>query len=277
MLARFLEALRHREVAARFDKRGRAGFEQLGAALDAAMQEVQRERLAGERDPRFLKALVDDAPVALLVVEAERGITRQQAGAPPVRPPFRHSPAGLRDLRRDLRRAAGQARGRVRGTRRELLLLRLQGRLQRTIVRTAMLERLGSPVHLVSLEPVQGTLCGGGGRADRSRPRADPRDPRFAHPGHVAVAHAGGEGPGLRAARHAPATLARRTEGLCNFIDSYRALARAPMPRPVRFAAAPFAPKLERLFRAEWPACRLEVAVGDGLALRPTPTCSRRC
>ena len=58
-LARFLEALRHREFAARSERRGGAGFERLGLALVAAMQDLQQERLAGERELRFLEALVD--------------------------------------------------------------------------------------------------------------------------------------------------------------------------------------------------------------------------
>ena len=154
-LARFLEALRHREFAARFERRGGAGFERLGLALDAAMQDLQQERLASERELRFLEALIDDTPVALLRVSAAQGVTPANKMA---RRLFdRHD--GVRPEDYALYGATFAERlASPEGGRRELLLLRFREGLQRAIVRTAALERLGSRVHLVSVGPVQGTL-----------------------------------------------------------------------------------------------------------------------
>ncbi len=255
MLARFVEALRHREFATRFDKRGGAGFAQLGAELDNAMQALQQERLEAEREQRFLEALVDDTPVAVLIVDPERGVTPgnklarrlfvRQSG---VRPQD-YAIYGATFAERLAHPRAGQY---------ELLLLRLQGGMQRTIVRVATLERLGHPVHLVSLEPVQGTLDAVEMAAQTDLVRVLTHEilnsltPVMSLSRTLDVMLSEAE-PDFQVARDAAATLARRTEGLRSFIESYRAVARAPVPRPIRFAAEPFFKELARLFTAEWP------------------------
>jgi len=273
MLARFLEALRHGEFAARFDRRGGAGFQQLGAALDTAMQELQRERLAGERELRFLEALVDDTPVALLRVSEAEGVAPANKMA---RRLFdRHSGVRPEDFA-PYGATFAERLARPEGGGRELLLLRLREGLQRTIVRTAALERLGSPVHLVSVEPVQGTLDSVEVAAQTDLVRVLTHEILNSLTPVMSLSRTldtllSEEPPDLAAARAGAATLARRTEGLRNFIDSYRAVARAPVPHPVRFAATPFAQELERLFRAEWPNCALTVEIGEALQLEADP------
>ena len=277
MLARFLEALRHGELATRFDKHGGAGFEQLGAALDATMHGLQQERLTGERELRFLEALVDDTPVALLIVDSERGVTPANKMA---RRLFdRHSGVRPHDFAvygATFAERLANPEGARQGHRRELLLLRLPGGLQRTIVRTATLERLGTPVHLVSLEPVQGTLDAVEVAAQSDLVRVLTHEILNSLTPVMSLsrtldAQLAEEAPDLGPAREASATLARRTEALRSFIDSYRAIARVPEPRPVRFAVAPFAQELERLFKAEWPRGALEVAATEALEVNADP------
>lgn len=273
MLAAFLEALHHREFATRFDRRGGTGFASLAAALDRSMQHLQDERLAGERDLRFLEALVDDMPVAMLTVDMEHGV--RPANKVARRLLDRHSGTRPADfgiygatLAERLARPAG-------GTR-EILLLRLPGGLQRTIVRTASLERLGSAVHLVSLEPVQGTLDTVEVAAQTDLVRVLTHEILNSLTPVMSLSRTvdtmlAVPAPDLDAARQATGTLARRTEGLRSFIDSYRAVARTPEPRPVTFAADPFAQELARLFGVEWPGHQLALHVDAGMTICADP------
>ncbi len=273
MIAQFLEALHHREYAARFDRRGGAGFDRLAEALGKAMRDLQRERLAGERELRLLEALVDDAPVALLRIDAERGVT----------------PANKLARRLFDRHEGGQPAGYAvygatfaerlaspEGGRRELLLLNLQGGLQRAIVRTAALQRLGSTAHIVSVEPVQGTLDSVEMAAQTDLVRVLTHEILNSLTPVMSLSQTLdglllAQPPDLQGARECAATLARRTHGLCNFVDSYRVVAQVPAPRPVRFEAKPFAAELERLFRAEWPSRELAVVVSDALEIEADP------
>jgi nitrogen fixation/metabolism regulation signal transduction histidine kinase len=273
MLADFLEALRHREFATRFDRRGGAGFDRLGTALGRAMEDLQRERLAAERELRFLEALVDDAPVALLRTDPERGVLPANKAA---RRMFdRHAgtrPAdfavyGATFAERLEQPAAGG---------RELLLLRLTGGLQRALVRSARLERLGAPAHIISVEPVQGTLDAVEIAAQTDLVRVLTHEILNSLTPVMSLSRTvegllAADPLDLPTARQAAETLARRTASLRTFIDSYQAVARPPQPRPIRFAAAAVARELERLFRAEWPNCALEVDVGETLELEADP------
>ncbi len=273
MLAHFLEALRHREFASRFDKGGGAGFDQLGAALDGALRDLQVQRSAGEQELRLLEALVDDAPVALLIVDKARGIT--PANKMGRRLFDQHS--GIRPQDFAVYGATFAERlASPEGGRRELLLLHFEGRLQRTLVRTATLERLGSPVHLVSLEPVQGTLDTVEVAAQTDLVRVLTHEILNSLTPVMSLSRTldtmlNEAVPDLNAAREATATLARRTEGLRGFIDSYRAVAHTPVPRALAFVVAPFAGQLALLFRTEWPTCELVLEVEDGIEIVADP------
>ena len=272
-IARFLEALRHRDFATRFDARGGAGFERLAQALGAAMQDLQRERQAGERELRLLEALVDDAPVALLSVDPQRGVTpanklaRRMFDRHDGVRPADFAPYGATFAERLASPAGGQ---------RELLLLRLSGGPQRAIVRTAALQRLGEQAHIVSVEPVQGTLDAVEIAAQTDLVRVLTHEILNSLTPVMSLSRTlhtmlEADQPALGEAREAAATLARRTQGLRDFIDSYRAVAQPPVPRPVRFLAGPFAREMERLFYAEWPHRHLGVEVSDGLELEADP------
>jgi signal transduction histidine kinase len=272
-IARFVETLSHGDLAARFDKGGGASFRRLGSALDDAVRRLQIDRDTSVRELRFLEALVDDMPVALLTVDAEHGVRTANKAA---RRLFdRHEGVAATDFaiygatlaeRLDQPRA-GDA---------ELLLLRLRAGLSRAIVRTATLERLGLPTHAITVEPVQGTLDAVEMAAQTELVRVLTHEilnsltPVTSLSG-TAEALLDGEAPDVPAARVAIGTLARRAEGLRRFIDSYRAVSQPLAPRRQRFEARPFAAELARLFAAEWPGHHLDVAVHDGLTLDADP------
>lgn len=67
-------------------------------------------------------------------------------------------------------------------------------------------------------------------------------------------------------------TLARRAQGLSNFIEAYRAIAQPPEVKRQLFAAGPWAGELARIFSAELPEVPLALEVDpDTLALDADP------
>lgn len=273
MLARFVEALRHGDFATRFDGRGGAGFSDLGEALSGAMRRLQDERGRDQEELRFREGLIDDLPVALLTVGAAGEVALINKAA---RQLFdRHDGADLPAFA-----IYGDAfLGCVADTGptpQGIVPVQLAGGTQRAIVRASVVSRLGAPVRVVAVEPVQGALDAVelGTQTDLIRVLSheilNSLTPVTSLAGTTAVL-LGEEEPDLAEARLAVLTLARRAEGMRRFIDSYRMVARPPEPRPRSFAAAPFAKELERLFRVEWLDHRLEIAIDAGLTLTADP------
>lgn len=272
-VARFVEALRHGDFATRFNARGGAGFGALGGALDEAMRRLRAERGRDAAELRFLETLIDDVPVALLTVDALHGARPANKAA---RRLFdRHHGSDPADFavygETFARRLAEPDAGA-----REVLFLRLGTGAQRAIVRWAALERLGTPVRVVMVEPIQATLDAAEVSAQTDLVRVLTHEilnsltPVTSLAGTAAVL-LGEEEPDIVEARLAVTTLARRAEGLRRFIDSYRAVARPPEPRRRRFEAEPFAAELARLFAVEWIDHRLAVQVEPGLVLDADP------
>ncbi|WP_343521520.1 ATP-binding protein, partial [Sphingomonas sp.] len=271
-LARFVEALRHGDFAVGFDPRGGAGFDRLGGALTDAMRDLRAERSRGAEELRFLDALLDDMPVALLTVDPANGVRLRNKAA---RRLFD------RDLgtRPEDYRAYGEAfaeRLVAQGAADEVLQLSLENRPQRAMVRASTAERLGIPVRIVTVAPIQGTLDAVelGTQSDLVRVLTheilNSLTPVTSLAGTAAVL-LGEENPDIAEARLAILTLARRSEGLRRFIESYRAVARAPEPRYRIFEATPFIAELERLFAVDWFEHRLIVAVDPGITLDADP------
>ncbi|MCP3732471.1 HAMP domain-containing histidine kinase [Sphingomonas sp. MG17] len=272
LLARFVEALRHGDFSASFDAGGGAGFDRLGNALTGAMRDLRAERAKGLEAQRFLEVLLDDLPVALLTVDTVHGVQLRNKAA-------------RRLLTRDVGtrpedyRVYGEAfaqRMLGSGGLNEVLELEVGGVSQRCLVRTGLAERPGLPVRIVTIEPMQGTLDTAemGMQTDLVRVLAhemlNSLTPVTSLAGS-AVVLLGEENPNIAEARAAVLTLARRSEGLRRFIESYRAVAHPLDPRVRSFAAAPFAAELERLFKADWIEHRLTVSVDPSLILHADP------
>jgi nitrogen fixation/metabolism regulation signal transduction histidine kinase len=268
-VARFVEAIRHGDMSARFDGRGGAGFGALGAALDAAIRDLQAKRDQSARDLHYLEALIDDMPVAVLTVDAEHGVVPANKVA---RRLFtRH--AGVRPD--DYAVYGSTFAHRLAAdspVRQELLILHFATGPQHAIVRTAALERLGLSMRVVTVEPMQGTVDAVEMAAQTQLVRVLTHEilnsltPVTSLAGTAAVL-LGDDPPDIADARAAITTLARRAEGLRHFIESYRAVASPPEVRRQRFAARPFAEELGRLFTVDWPLLPLTIEAPDGLML----------
>jgi two-component system nitrogen regulation sensor histidine kinase NtrY len=273
MVARFVEALHFGDITTRFDGRGGVGFGTLSKALDDAMHALRTQRDAGMRELRFLEALVDDVPVALLTVDDEHGVRQVNKAA---RRLFGHG-KGTRPEDYAGYGATFAARlARAGEAGQEVLILRLPAGPQRAIVRTGALDRLGLQVRAITVEPVQGALDAVEMAAQTDLVRVLTHEilnsltPVTSLAG-TAAALLDTDPPDIESARTAMTTLARRAEGLRHFIDSYRAVAKPPEVNARTFAAAPFAHELGRLFAADWPAVTLTIDVALDVTLQADP------
>lgn len=272
MLARFVEALTHGDFAARFDVRGGAGFAALAGSLDGAMRRLHAERTRSAEDQRYLDALVDDMPVALLIVAAGSVTLRNRAARAlfadhdGVRPEdFARYGASFAAL---LGGAAGDAR--------ELVILNLPRGPQRAVVRVATLHRLGAASRAVTVQPVQGALDAVEVAAQTDLVRVLTHEllnsltPVTSLAATAAQALAA-EPPDPETARTAMATVSRRIGSLHRFVQSYRSVANEPVARLKDFAADSFAQELIRLVGSEWPAVALTAEIERGAMLRADP------
>jgi nitrogen fixation/metabolism regulation signal transduction histidine kinase len=273
LIAHFVSALRFGDFSTRFDTRDGAGFGAIGAAFNEAIRTLQSERDRSGEELRFLQALTDDLPVALLTVDEVHGVQPANKAA---RLLFdRHQ--GVRPEDFALYGATFAARlAAPRAMPAELLILRLGDVPQRAIVRMAALERLGVRTHAVTIEPVQTAIDTIEMAAQSDLVRVLTHEILNSLTPVVSLAQTAAdvldtEPADLATARLATATLLRRTTGLRTFIDSYRMVARPPAPRTERFAATAFADEIARLFAAEWPALRFVREVDASLTLEADP------
>jgi signal transduction histidine kinase len=163
----------------------------------------------------------------------------------------------------------------------ELLILNIASRPQRMLVRTATLERLGQRTRAISVQPIQGTLDAVEMAAQTDLVRVLTHEILNSLTPVTSLAATAADllgDPDLSAdprvgdARIAVETLARRAQGLSNFIEAYRAVAQTPEIKRQSFAARPWAEELARIFAAKAPAVPLLVEVTpDTLALDADP------
>lgn len=276
-LARFLEAVKFGDTAVRFDGHGGAGFGELAESLNEVLGRfrTEQDRAAGEL--RYLDALVDDIPVAVLTVNAEDQVTLANKAA-------RQLFKGEQGTRPEdfaqygatfARRLADSAPGE------ELLILNLGGRSQRVLVSTATLDRLGQRTRALGLQPLQGTLDAVEMAAQTDLVRVLTHEILNSLTPVTSLAATAADllddpdlaaDPRIGDARAAVTTLARRAQGLGNFIEAYREVARTPEIKRQAFAAGPWAGELARIFAAEAPAIPLDLEITpQSLALDADP------
>jgi two-component system, NtrC family, nitrogen regulation sensor histidine kinase NtrY len=276
-VGRFLEAVKFGDTAVRFDARGDAGFGELAESLNEALARFrsEQERITGEL--RYLDALVDDMPVAVLTVSSDGHVSlankaaRRLFGGEQGTLPQDFAPYGATFARR-LESGAQHE---------ELLILNIGGRAQRMLVRSATLERLGQRTRALSIQPIQGTLDAVEMAAQNDLVRVltheilnslTPVTSLAATAADLLADRDLSADPRVGDARIAVETLARRARGLSNFIEAYRAVARTPEIKRQSFAARPWAEELARIFATKAPDVPLALEIApDTLALDADP------
>lgn len=272
-LARFIDAVRFGDFSQGFAQRGQgSGFGDLNEVLDEAIRKLRDERHKLIDANRFYEAVLDDAPTALLTVDADGKVELANKAAR--RLLVRHQGVRVEDFREygDAFALAleGGAVGRPR-----LVPLLSDGVPQTMLVSAAIVHRLGGLVRVVAVQPIQGELNAVEIAAQSDLIRVLTHEIMNSMTPVTSLAHSavdlmrevdGGADANVADARMAVETLARRADGVMHFVESYRQISRAPEVRRRAIDAAAWGRELEALFRAS------ERTIGIGFTLEADET-----
>ncbi len=267
-LARFIEGLRYGDFNQAFSRARGGGFAELGQALDDAMLHLRAERAIAHEEMRIAAALADEAPSALLLIDHEGRVTLANKAA---RKLFARLAGTMIE---DFTPYGAELVAMLRDAQavRRVLPLRIDGAVQRAMVSRASLERVGQPLGIVAVQPIQHELSAVELAAQADLVRVLTHEIMNSMTPVVSLAESAARlmkevdasaNPAIEDARLAIETLARRASGIMHFFEAYRAFSRAPVIDRRRFAAAPWAEELTRLFAASAPgkAATLDVAI----------------
>jgi nitrogen fixation/metabolism regulation signal transduction histidine kinase len=251
IVSRFVESVRFEDYSQRFSDPSGGGFDVLGETLDQALKALQARHVAENAEARFLSAIVDDAPSALLTVDKDGRVEMINKAARQLfaRQPL-HRVEDLDALGPELVAAAQLPAGSRKITR-----INLDGVPQKAIFASAQVARLDKPVTVLSILPVQSELGALEVAAQVDLVRVLTHEimnsltpvTSLARSGADLVAAAGRDGTDLEQARVATETVARRAEGILHFVQSYREFAQTPEVHRRSFEAKPWGEEILRL------------------------------
>ncbi|HEU4968080.1 sensor histidine kinase [Sphingomonas sp.] len=272
-IARFVEAIRFGDMSASFARpEAGSGFEALGAALDSGIRALRDERSRMADESRFYQAIVDDLPIALLLVDPEERVE-------PVGKTARRMFGALSGVRVDdyAQFGAGFAqclRGLQPGQRQLVTMTLEGGQAQRVLLRVAAVHRLGGSHRVITVQPIQEALNAVEIATQSDLVRVLTHEIMNSMTPVTSLARTAadlmadadtGKDETIADARAAVETLARRADGVMHFVESYRQISRTPQVNRQVFVAASFGDELRRLFQADWPAER----IGFDLSVQP--------
>lgn len=254
LVSRFIESVRFEDYSQRFSDPSGGGFDVLGQALDQALKTLQARHTAESVETRYLSAIVDDSPSALLTIDGAGRIASLNKAA---RQLFSRHPlqrvADLQELGPELAAAVDLPPGTRKITR-----LVLDGVPQKAIFASAQVARLDDPVTVLSILPVQSELGALEVAAQADLVRVLTHEimnsltpvTSLARTGADLVAAASKGRKELADARTATETVARRAEGILRFVESYREFAQAPDVHRRQFKARPWGDEILQLATA---------------------------
>jgi two-component system nitrogen regulation sensor histidine kinase NtrY len=279
-LSRFIDAVRFGDFSQGFSHRGQgSGFRELSATLDEAIRKLRDERHRLIDANRFYEAVLDDAPTALLTVDAEGKVELANKAAR--RLLIRHKGVRVEDFREYgdafAKALEGGAVGRPR-----LVPLLSDGVPQTMLVGAAIVHRLGGLVRVVAVQPIQGELNAIEIAAQSDLIRVLTHEIMNSMTPVTSLAHSAldlvrsvdqGTSAEVADARNALETLARRADGVMHFVESYRQISRAPEIRKRAIDVAAWGRELEALFRAGDRAAGIgfTLAIDETLTLEADP------
>ncbi|HEU4499075.1 MAG TPA: ATP-binding protein [Sphingomicrobium sp.] len=250
-VARFIESVRFEDYSQRFSDPSGGGFDVLGDALDAALKSLQARHVQASGEARYLSAIVDDSPSALLSIDEDGRVVLLNKAA---RQLLARQPLARREDLASLGAELSAAADLPPGTRKITRLL-IDGIPHRAIFASAQVARLDGGVTILSILPVQSELGALEVAAQADLVRVLTHEimnsltpvTSLARTSAEMVATAEQQGADLGDVRVATETVARRAEGILRFVESYREFAQAPEVRRRSFQALPWAEELLRL------------------------------
>jgi signal transduction histidine kinase len=251
LVSRFIESVRFQDYSQRFSDPSGGGFDVLGQTLDHALKTLQARHSEETAEARYLSAIVDDAPSALLTVDKEGRIELLNKAA---RELFARNPLNRMEDLESLGPELSAAAKLPAGTRKITRLI-LDGVPQKAIFASAQVARLDQPITVLSILPVQSELGALEVAAQADLVRVLTHEimnsltpvTSLARTGAELVAAAEQGEPVLADAKSATETVARRAEGILRFVESYREFAQAPDVHRREFKAKPWADEIMRL------------------------------
>ena len=251
LVSRFIESVRFEDYSQRFSDPSGGGFDVLGQTLDQALKTLQARHTQESAESRYLGAIVDDAPSALLTIDRDGRVEVLNKAA---RQLFARMPMHRLE---DLDALGPELATAVRlppGTRKITRLI-LDGVPQKAIFASAQVARLDQPIGVLSILPVQSELGALEVAAQADLVRVLTHEimnsltpvTSLARTGAELVASAAKGKADLADAKIATETVARRAEGILRFVESYREFAQAPDIHRRQFKARPWAEEIMRL------------------------------
>ena len=264
-VARFIESVRFEDYAQRFSDPSGGGFDVLGDTLDAALKALQARHIVASGEARYLSAIVDDSPSALVAIDQDGKLELLNKAARQLLASQHAARASdLAVLGPELAAAAQLPPGTRKVTR-----LMIDGVPHRAIFASAHVARLEGGVTVLSILPVQSELGALEIAAQADLVRVLTHEimnsltpvTSLARSAAEMVAEAEAAGAMLGDARTATETVARRAEGIARFVESYREFAQAPEVHRQSFPALPWAEEIMRLAMASAPDREIDARV----------------
>ena len=248
-VARFLDAVRFADYSQRFDfDKAGSGFADLGRTFTRIIGEMRERRTDQESEMRHLRVLIEHIPVPLMTVHNDDAITLQNNAA---------------------RRLFGFARavdGAIPGDR-ELVTFTVEGAEYRLTLAATEVIIDGDRERLISLQDIQSEIDATQAEAWQDLVRVLTHEIMNSITPVTSLAQTAAElvddvvretGPEspiaeeLEDVQSAVATVARRSDSLLQFIDSYRQISRLAPPEKKRVALADLFETVTSLAQAEW-------------------------
>jgi len=257
LVSRFIESVRFEDYSQRFTDPSGGGFDVLGEALDNALKALQARHTEESAEGRYLAAILDDSPSALVTLDEAGRVEMLNKTA---RQLFARAPLHRAE---DLDALGPELAAAIRlppGTRKITRMI-LEGVPQKAIFASAQVARLDKPVAVISILPVQSELGALEVAAQADLVRVLTHEimnsltpvTSLARSGADMVAAAAKGKGGLEDARTATETVARRAEGILRFVESYREFAQAPDVHRRSFKPRPWAQEVMNLALANVP------------------------
>jgi len=271
-IARFLDAARFADFSQRFgfDAVG-TGFKELGQAFTDILERMRKDRESREIEVRRLRALIEHIPVPLLTLHGDASITLQNNAA---RRLFGAAAvtrlADLRQFGQSFRDAVADA---IPGDRRLVTFNVENIEYQLTLATTEVLIA-GHRDRLISLQDIQSELDVTQAQAWQDLVRVLTHEIMNSITPVTSLArssvdvvddlrHKAGADSALAEELNdlhdAIGTVARRSDSLIQFVNSYRQLTRLAPPEKQRVAIADLFEAAARLAAAEWPERQVDL------------------